>query len=141
MWSFGFLNVKVMIMDKKWILCIILLIVVLSGCTDKKIEPVKNDTNLTPAIITPVFTVPEPSTVYVEIKGSMFTPSELKVINGTTVRWTNMDSARHIVIGDGFRSPALNKKDMWNYTFNRTGIFEYNCSIHPSMQRARIIVE
>lgn len=131
-----------MIMDKKWILYIILLIVVFSGCTDKKTEPVKNvTTNQTPAMITPVFTVPEPSTVYVEIKSSRFTPPELKVINGTTVRWTNMDSAQHIVNGDGWRSPVLTKKDMWNYTFNRTGIFGYNCSIHSSMQQARVIVD
>lgn len=130
------------LMAKPWLLCLILLIAALSGCTDKKPEPVKNvTTNQTPAvIITPAFTIPEPSTVYVEIKGSLFDPLELKVIRGTTVRWTNMDSAQHVVNGEGFRSPPLYKRDMWNYTFNKTGTFEYNCSIHPSMPYARVIV-
>ncbi len=92
------------------------------------------------ATVTPVFTVPEPSTVYVEIKGMGFNPPELNVVKGTTVRWTNLDSAQHVVNGNGFRSPTLNKRDMWNYTFNKTGTFEYDCSIHTSMH-GRIIVK
>ncbi|MDD5472708.1 MAG: DnaJ domain-containing protein [Candidatus Methanoperedens sp.] len=90
--------------------------------------------------VTPVFTVPEPSTVYVEIKGIGLNPPELNIVKGTTVRWTNMDSAQHIVNGNGFRSPTLNKRDMWNYTFKKTGTFEYDCTIHTSM-RGRIIVK
>lgn len=92
------------------------------------------------ATVTPVFTVPEPSTVYVEIKGMGFNPPELNVVKGTTVRWTNLDSAQHYVNGDGFRSPRLYKRDMWNYTFNKTGTFEYDCTIHTSMH-GRIIVK
>lgn len=92
------------------------------------------------ATVTPVFTVPEPSTVYVEIKGLGFNPPELNVVKGTTVRWTNMDSALHVVNGNGFRSPILNKRDTWNYTFKKTGTFEYDCTIHTSMH-GRIIVK
>lgn len=124
-------------MTKLWFPCLILLIVTLSGCTDKRTEPPDIAVNAA----TPVFTVPKPSTVYVEIKGLQFNPSELRVVNGTTVRWTNMDSARHVVNGDGFSSPPLYKRDVWNYTFNKTGTFGYNCSIHPSMPHARIVVE
>ncbi len=122
-------------------LCLIVLIVALSGCTDKKpeVNATVNQT-LTPTP-TPQFPVPEPSTVYVEIKGSAFILPNMTIINGTTVRWTNWDSAQHIVNGPGFRSPVLNKRDNWSYTFNNTGTFEYNCSIHPLMAHGRIIVE
>lgn len=130
-------------MTKAWLLCSILLISVLPGCIDDKPEPVENTTvNQTPeATVTPAFPVPEPSTVYVEIKGFTFYPPELKVINGTTVRWTNLDSALHAVNGTGFRSPSLNKRETWTFTFNKTGIFEYHCSNHPSMPHGVVIVE
>jgi plastocyanin len=131
------------LMVKPFALLMLLLIVALSGCTEEKPEPVINTTvNQTPQpIITPMFTVPEPSTVYVEIKGSAFNPAVLTITNGTTVRWTNLDSAPHAINGKNFSSPPLNKREMWNYTFNRSGTFEYNCSIHPASAKGRIIVE
>ena len=125
-------------------LLLLLLVVALSGCTEEKPEPSVNTTtiNQTPQpTVTPMFTVPEPSTVYVEIRGSAFNPVVLTITNGTTVRWTNLDSARHAINGKNFSSPPLNKKEMWNYTFNKNGTFEYNCSIHPIMAKGRIIVE
>jgi plastocyanin len=128
-------------MHKAWILCSILLIGALSGCLDEK--PAENSTgnktNVTPPA--PVNTVPEPSTVYVEIMGSRFDNLRLNVIKGTTVRWTNLDSALHVVNVNGSRSPPLYKRDRWNYTFNRSGKFEFNCTIHPSMPKGLVIVE
>jgi plastocyanin len=114
--------------------------VVLSGCLDRG-EQV-NGTNLTP---TPKFTqpfpVPEPSTVYIEIRGSAFHPLTLSVIKGTTVRWKNMDSAQYIVNVDGVNSPPLNKRDTWNYTFNNTGNFTYSVPSHAFIQKGYITVE
>jgi len=129
-------------MVNRWVLLILLLAVVLSGCTDEKPDPLMNTTvNQTPQpTITPAFTVPEPSTVYIEIWGSEFNPPVLTVTNGTTVRWTNMDSASHTINGRNFSSPPLNKRDSWDYTFNKSGIFEYNCSIHPVSAKGRITV-
>ncbi len=123
--------------------CLFLLIAALSGCTDKETEPVPTPTAAPkPQVtVTPAFTVPEPSTVYVEIKGSMFNPPVLKVINGTTVRWTNMDSAAYVINVDNVSSPPIHKRETWNYTFNKTGTFEYNCSLHPTMPKGRVIVE
>lgn len=117
----------------------------LAGCIDNK-EPVVNNTvNLTPAPTqTPpyvVFPVREPTTVDVEIFASAFNPLTLNVVNGTTVRWTNKDSAAYVITGKGFKSPELNKRDNWSYRFNETGTFEYNCSIHTSMPHGTIIVE
>ncbi len=132
-----------MLMIKPFAMLMLLSIVALSGCTEEKLEPVVNTTvNQTPQpTVTPMFTVPEPSTVYVEIRGSAFNPAVLIITNGTTVRWTNLDSAPHAIKGKNFSSPTLNKKETWNYTFNRNGTFEYYCSIHPASAKGRIIVE
>ncbi len=129
-------------MYERWVVCLII-VAALAGCIDDK-EPVVNKTvNLTLTPIPPhvIFPVQENATVYVEIFGSEFIPSKYNVTKGTTVRWTNMDSARYIITGKGFMSPALNKKESWSYTFNETGTFEYNLSDHPFMKPGRIIVE
>jgi plastocyanin len=127
-------------MNMKCLSCFIVLIATLSGCVDD--EPEMNTTvneTVTPTP-TEAFPVREPSTVYVQIKGSAFDPPSLTIIKGTTVRWTNLDSAQHIVTGPGFQSHALEKRDIWNYTFNETGTYEYRCSVH-SLARGRVIVE
>lgn len=130
-------------MDKRCILT--LLIIAISGCIDDNADLMTgaNQTVIkTPAVTpTPGFPVPEPRTVYVKIKGSMFNPLELKIVNGTTIKWTNADSASYIVNVDNVQSPVLNKNDSWNHTFNKTGIFEYNSSNHPAMPHGKIIVE
>ncbi len=131
-------------MYERWVICLII-VAALAGCIDNK-EPVVNKTvNLTPAPTqTPphvIFPVREPTTVDVEIFASAFNPLNLNVVNGTTVRWTNKDSAPYVITGKGFNSPELNKRDNWSYTFNETGTFEYNCSIHSSMPHGTIIVE
>ncbi len=134
------------------VICLLVLIAALSGCTGPGDKPAT--VNQTPAPVprtapTPAFPVPEPSTVYVEIFGSKFSPprNPLNIINGTTVQWTNKDSSIHTVNltinGESFSSPPLDnvKSKTWNFTFNKTGTFEYSCSNHPWMQHGRIIVE
>ncbi|CAG0976166.1 Amicyanin-alpha [Methanosarcinales archaeon] len=135
-------------MDKRCILILLILtvlIVAISGCIDDNAGPITsaNQTIIKTSAVTPAvgFPVPEPLTVYVEIKGSMFNPLELKIVNGTTVKWTNADSVSYIVNVDDVQSPVLNKRNSWNHTFNKTGIFEYNSSNHPAMPHGRIIVE
>jgi plastocyanin len=121
----------------------LIIVAALAGCIENK-EPEVNETvNLTPTPPPPhvVFPVQEPTTVDVEIFASTFSPPVLNIVNGTTVRWTNKDSATYVITGMGFRSPELNKRDTWSYTFNETGTFEYNCSIHASMPHGTIIVE
>ena len=129
-------------MYERWVLCLII-VAAMAGCISKE-EPEVNYT-VTQAPTPPpphvVFPVPENSTVYVEIFGLAFIPSTLNVVNGTTVQWTNEDRATYVITGKGFRSPELNKRDTWNYTFNETGTFEYYCSIHSYMPHGTIIVD
>jgi plastocyanin len=126
------------------LLCLIVLIVAVSGCfgnmgNEHQVNATVKQTSR--PMPTNIFPIHENSTVYVEIRGFEFDPATLKVVNGTTVKWTNRDSAIHIVNGHGFQSPPLNKWDSWKYTFNNTGTFEYNCSNHQSMAHGWIIVE
>ena len=72
-------------MNNRWIPVLILLAVLISGCTQEKTDPVNNTGNQeqapTPTVIpTKGFSVSEPTTVYVEIKGTMFNPLEWKVV-------------------------------------------------------------
>ncbi len=122
-------------MYKRWVLCLIL-VAALAGCiASEQPKPAVNTSTAPTSPPTPspdeIFPITEPTTVHVEIFASAFNPSILRVVNGTTVRWTNKDSAIYIIQGQGFRSPELDKWDKWNYTFNETGIFEYNISDHP----------
>ena len=101
--------------DKRYIL--VLLIVAISGCINENVD---SSTNTNQTIIqiptaTQGFPVREQLTVYVEIRGSMFIPRELNIVSGTTVKWTNADSASYIVNVDGELSPTLNKRDSWNH--------------------------
>jgi plastocyanin len=84
--------------------------------------------------------LPDGGLIYVSIKGSQFEPGDLKVVKGATIRWTNMDSAIHIISGNGFQSPHLDKRDTWEHKFNNTGVFEYKCSSHPYMLPGKLTV-
>jgi plastocyanin len=150
-------------MSKPYPLLLIILTIAFSGCVikadpdnstvspdvtvpDTIIGQPRANVTATPIIIptaTPTLMVieHENSTVYVEIKGSEFKPSELRIIKSTIVSWKNMDDAQYIINGTSFVSPPLNRRDTWSHTFNTTGTFEYNCPLHPWMQHGHIIVE
>jgi len=63
------------------------------------------------------FIITEPHASMLRSKVLKFNPAELRIVKGTKVIWTNMDSALHIIKGDDFESSELNKRDVWNYTF------------------------
>jgi plastocyanin len=64
-----------------------------------------------------------------------FTPKELKVKPGTTVRWTNKDDIPHTVTSDSkaFDSPVLDTNQGFQFTFANAGTFPYFCKLHPHM--------
>jgi len=85
-------------------------------------------------------TTAEKSSV-INISGNKFNPAELTVDVGTTVTWSNGDSATHTVTAP---SGAFNSGDMksgqnFGYTFNEPGTYEYGCTIHPSMKGTVIV--
>jgi plastocyanin len=77
----------------------------------------------------------------VTISDFRFQPTTMNVTIGTTIKWTNGDSAPHTATAkDGsFDTGRLDKGDSGEITFNTTGSFEYKCSFHTSME-GRVVV-
>lgn len=75
----------------------------------------------------------------VEISNFAFKPAKITIKKGTTVTWTNKDSAMHDVTPTGggadFKaSELLAKGESYSFTFNTTGTYTYLCSPHPYMK-------
>jgi plastocyanin len=75
------------------------------------------------------------ATNVVTIDHFTFTPPELTVAVGTTVKWVNHDDIPHLVVNKdkAFRSKALDTDDSFSYTFASAGTFDYFCALHPQM--------
>lgn len=85
-----------------------------------------------------------PAPVSASIQNFKFNPNEIIVKKGTTVTWTNSDSAPHTVTidqGSGPASGLLSQGDSYNYTFDTVGAFEYHCEPHPFMHGTVIVTE
>jgi amicyanin len=75
------------------------------------------------------------SNTVVAIDNFTFTPPELNVTIGTTVKWVNHDDIPHTVVEKNttFRSKALDTDDSYSFTFKNAGTFDYFCGLHPHM--------
>jgi amicyanin len=72
----------------------------------------------------------------ITIDNFTFTPPELTVAVGTTVKWVNHDDIPHSVVNKDkvFRSKAaLDTDDSYSFTFTSAGTFDYFCGLHPHM--------
>ena len=76
----------------------------------------------------------------VGVKVFSFAPDPLRVEAGTKVTWTNRDSTRHNVVGEGFRGD-LAEGGSYSHRFEKAGTYAYLCSLHsgPGM-RAKVVV-
>jgi plastocyanin len=70
------------------------------------------------------------------IKNFMFTPMALTIKTGSTVTWKNLDGEPHTVVNDAgmFRSAALDQNDSYQYKFDKPGVYNVFCGIHPNMK-------
>jgi plastocyanin len=78
------------------------------------------------------------------IQNFNFQPATISIKKGTTVTWTNQDSAAHTVTSDKssaaiLNSPSLAQGEEFSFTFNDVGTFTYYCEPHPNM-RGSIVV-
>jgi plastocyanin len=75
------------------------------------------------------------ATDVITIDNFTFTPKELTVAVGTTVKWVNHDDIPHSVVNKdkAFRSQALDTDDSFSFTFASAGSFDYFCGLHPHM--------
>jgi len=76
--------------------------------------------------------------VSVNIMSFKFDPTPLVIPVGTTVVWTNQDSAPHTATSDPgsafvFDTGMLHKGESGKITFTTVGTFTYFCTVHPNM--------
>ena len=78
----------------------------------------------------------------VSLANYAFSPTSLTVAAGTTVTWTNNDTAAHTVTADdgSFDSGNLAPGATFTFTFATAGSVAYHCNYHPNMV-ATIVVQ
>ena len=68
-----------------------------------------------------------------------YIPLNLEVNTGTTVEWINDDSVPHTIQSQDeqgkiiglFNSAPLMTGEIFDYTFDKSGVYNYYCSLHP----------
>jgi len=116
---------------KKTIFLILILIVLAVSCS-------KTDTSQASPKVGPLGVKQD-----IEIKGFAFNPASITISAGTTVIWTNQDSAPHRIISDSgneLGSGSISTGQTYTHTFENPGTYDYHCSIHPSM-KGEIVVQ
>jgi plastocyanin len=78
----------------------------------------------------------------VVVKNFMFAPMSLTIKAGSTVTWKNLDGEPHTIVNDAglFRSSALDQNDTYKFRFDKPGVYNIFCGIHPNM-KATITVQ
>jgi len=84
-----------------------------------------------------------PSEAQVTIQGFAFDPVELTVTVGTTVTWTNEDSAPHTITSDDgqWDSGSFSQGGTYSRVFDQAGSFGYYCAIHTSMKGTIVVTQ
>jgi plastocyanin len=95
----------------------------------------------------------EPATAasaQVSITKDKFFPQTIQVKAGQSVTWTNDDSAAHWVASDPYpsndklpslSSNALNNKDSYTYSFEKSGTYTYHDQLNPYKLLGTVKVE
>ena len=78
----------------------------------------------------------------IHIDNFAFTPAEITVAPGTTVKWLNRDDIPHTIAEKGltFKSKPIDTDESFTHTFEKAGEYEYFCSLHPHMT-GKVIVK
>jgi plastocyanin len=79
----------------------------------------------------------------VTISGFAFNPASLTIEAGTTVTWTNQDSATHTATADdgSWDTGNLAQGASGSITFDTPGTYTYHCAIHPNMTASITVTE
>jgi plastocyanin len=86
------------------------------------------------AFAAPAFAAPKHAEVSVQF--SAYGPSQLDVLPGTSVLWSNVSQRTHTVTADDetFDSGHLDPGAKFRVTFARPGTYRYHCTIHSSIR-------
>lgn len=83
-----------------------------------------------------------PATVHtVSIHNFAFSPADLAVNTGDTVKFVNQDDETHTATAteSAFDSGPLNPNATFSYTFTKAGVYHYYCRIHTSMKGTIVV--
>ena len=77
----------------------------------------------------------KPKSEEVAVQFSAYGPSQLDVLPGETVSWSNVSQRTHTVTSDSglFDSGHLGPGQRFKFVFNQPGIYQYHCTIHSSI--------
>jgi plastocyanin len=82
--------------------------------------------------------------VQVTIDNFTFDPPEVTIPVGGQVTWLNRDDVPHTATSTArpkaFDSGSLDTDQKYTHTFDKAGVFEYFCAVHPKMT-ARVVVK
>jgi len=74
------------------------------------------------------------------IDGTAFAPARATVQRGDRVTWVNKDPFPHTATARGtFDSGSIAAGASWTWVADRTGTFDYVCTLHPTM-KAQLVV-
>jgi plastocyanin len=140
-------------MSKSTLAAIIIAVIIIAGgalalthnSSNNTPAPATNNTTQNKPAASSTNSNPVTATGSIDINNMMFTPSQITIAKGGTVTWTNNDSTAHTVTDDlsnvdGPASGDIQPGSTYSFTFNKTGSFQYHCSIHPYM-RGTIVVK
>ncbi len=75
------------------------------------------------------------------IDGTAFSPASVTVHRGDRVTWVNKDPFPHTATATGaFDSGSIAAGASWTWVANKSGTFDYVCTLHPTM-KARLRVQ
>jgi plastocyanin len=79
----------------------------------------------------------------VSIQDFAFNQATIEVAAGTTVTWTNNDTAPHTVtsVDNTFDSGRLDRGATFSFTFDTPGEYAYACDFHPGMQGTVVVTD
>ena len=83
--------------------------------------------------VRPPLTAAAATTADVDVRDFEFSPPDVTIAPGGTVRWTLSGTAPHTVTSDSFDSGMLKAGDTYEQTFNDVGTIEYRCEFHSEM--------
>jgi plastocyanin len=77
-----------------------------------------------------------------KLNDKAFQPNPITIKQGDTVVWTNNDFGTHTVTEKKatFNSGYMRPNQTFEFTFNKSGIFEYICEVHPTSMFGTVIV-
>ncbi len=91
------------------------------------------------------FQVPAATTVEVSIEKYVFTPPEINIRVGDTVKWTNREKrTSHSVVfpqENGLESERMFPDESWQRQFTAPGRYPYSCGPHPEMKGLILVGE